>query len=133
MITTAEDCASRGKGSALICVALRRLIPQNYLARSSILPVLTRGAAFWYNGDKGVVPMSSLQEVAKLAGVSTSLVSRYINGQTGVSQKSRTKIAHAMKELNYEPNAIARSLVTRRTKTIRIVMDTLCEPYFSID
>ena len=38
-----------------------------------------------------------------------------------------------MKELNYEPNAIARSLVTRRTKTIGIVMDTFCEPFFSID
>ena len=74
--------------------------------------------------------MSSLQEVAKRAGVSATLVSRYINGQTGVSQKSKSKIALAMKELNYEPNALARSLVTRRTKTIGIVMDTLCEPYF---
>ena len=74
--------------------------------------------------------MSSLQDVAKLAGVSTTLVSRYINGQSGVSDKSKARIARAMKELNYEPNAIARSLVTRRTKTIGIVMDTLCEPYF---
>ena len=74
--------------------------------------------------------MSSLQEVAKLAGVSPTLVSRYINGRTGVSEKSKAKIASAMQELNYVPNAIALSLVTRQTKTIGIVMDTLCEPYF---
>lgn len=74
--------------------------------------------------------MSSLQEVAKLAGVSATLVSRYINGRTGVSEKSKARIASAMQELSYEPNAIARSLVTRQTKTIGIVMDTLCEPYF---
>lgn len=74
--------------------------------------------------------MSSLQDVAKLAGVSKTLVSRTVNHQSGVSEKSRQKILAAMKELNYKPNALARSLVTRRTNTIGIVMDTLCEPYF---
>ena len=74
--------------------------------------------------------MSSLLDVARLAGVSKTLVSRTINNQSGVSEKSRQKILAAMRELNYEPNALARSLVTRRTKTIGIVMDSLCEPYF---
>ena len=74
--------------------------------------------------------MSSLQDVARLAGVSTTLVSRTINNQSGVSEKSRQKILAAMKELRYEPNALARSLVTRKTNTIGIVMDSLCEPFF---
>ena len=74
--------------------------------------------------------MSSLQDVARLAGVSTTLVSRTVNHQSGVSEKSRQKILAAMKELNYEPNALARSLVTRKTQTIGIVMDSQCEPYF---
>ena len=74
--------------------------------------------------------MSSLQDVARLAGVSATLVSRYINGQKGVSERSKQKIVQAMKELNYRPNAIARSLAKRSTHTIGIVMDTLCEPYF---
>ncbi len=74
--------------------------------------------------------MSSLQDVAKLAGVSNTLVSRTINNQSGVSEKNKKKILAAMEALHYEPNALARSLVKRRTGTIGIVMDTLCEPYF---
>ena len=39
--------------------------------------------------------MSSLQDVARLAGVSATLVSRYINGQKGVSERSKQKIVEA--------------------------------------
>ena len=74
--------------------------------------------------------MSSLQDVARLAGVSKTLVSRVVNQQSGVSEKNRKRIQAAMKELNYKPNALARSLVTRQTKVIGVVMDSLCEPYF---
>ena len=74
--------------------------------------------------------MSSLIDVAKKAGVSKTLVSRVINHQSGVSEESRQKIRAAMTELKYEPNAIARSLVRKRTYTLGVVMDTLCEPYF---
>ncbi|NLA53364.1 MAG: LacI family transcriptional regulator [Clostridiales bacterium] len=74
--------------------------------------------------------MASLQDVAKLAGVSKTLVSRVINHQSGVSVKTRSKIQAALDELNYVPNALARSLVLQKTQTIGVVMDTLCEPYF---
>lgn len=74
--------------------------------------------------------MTSLHDVARLAGVSKTLVSRVVNGQTGVSEASRKKIQDAMKELNYRPNALARSLVTHRTQTVGVVMDSLVEPYF---
>lgn len=74
--------------------------------------------------------MSSLYDVAELAGVSKTLVSRVINGQKGVSDKSKEKILSAMKELNYTPNAIARSLVLQKTHIIGVVLDNLCEPYF---
>lgn len=74
--------------------------------------------------------MSSLYDVAKLAGVSKTLVSRVINSKKGVSEKSREKILAAMKELNYTPNAIARSLVLQKTHIIGVVLDNLCEPYF---
>lgn len=74
--------------------------------------------------------MASLYDVAELAGVSKTLVSRVINGQKGVSEKSREKILSAMKELNYTPNAIARSLVLQETRIIGVVLDDLCEPYF---
>ena len=74
--------------------------------------------------------MSSLHDVARLAGVSKTLVSRVVNHQSGVSEKNRERILEAIKALNYKPNAMARSLVTQQTKIIGVVMDTLCEPYF---
>lgn len=74
--------------------------------------------------------MASIYDVAKRAGVSKTLVSRVINGKTGVSPQSRKKIKSAMQELKFTPNAIARSLVLQKTGIIGVVMDNLCEPYF---
>ena len=82
------------------------------------------------DSHEGGMRMSSIQDVARLAGVSKTLVSRVINGQTGVSEKSREKILQAMRELQYRPNGIARSLVLKRTNTIGVALDSLCEPYF---
>lgn len=65
-----------------------------------------------------------------MAGVSKTLVSRFINNQSGVSKQNREKIAAAIKALDYQPNALARSLVKHCTNTIGVVMDTLREPYF---
>lgn len=74
--------------------------------------------------------MASITDVAKLVGCSTTLVSRVINNQYGVSEKSRKKILKAIDELGYTPNAHARSLVTKKTNTIGVVVDTLYDPYF---
>lgn len=74
--------------------------------------------------------MASIYDVAKKAGVSKTLVSRVINGKSGVSERSREKIIAAMEELKFTPSAIARSLVLQKTGIIGVVMDSLCEPYF---
>lgn len=74
--------------------------------------------------------MARLLDVAQRAGVSKTLVSRLINGQSGVSQASREKIERAMRELDYVPNAVARSLAFQKTETLAVVLDDLCEPYF---
>lgn len=74
--------------------------------------------------------MASITDVAKLAGCSVTLVSRVINNQYGVSEKSRQKIKAAIEELGYTPNAHARSLVLKKTNTIGVVVDTLCDAYF---
>lgn len=74
--------------------------------------------------------MSSIYDVAKHAGVSKTLVSRVINNQKGVSDASRRKILDAMEELNYRPNAIARSLVLQKTNIIGVIVDNLCETFF---
>ncbi|GGA37097.1 LacI family DNA-binding transcriptional regulator [Paenibacillus physcomitrellae] len=73
--------------------------------------------------------MATIKDVAERAGLSTTLVSRYLNGRKGVSPDSREKIQSAIKELNYRPNGIARSLVLQKTQSIGIVLDNLCAPF----
>lgn len=74
--------------------------------------------------------MANISDIAGRANVSPALVSRVLNNKPGVSPANRKKILEIIKELNYTPNALARSLVTQKTQTIGVVMDELCEKYF---
>ncbi len=71
------------------------------------------------------------EDVARLAGVSQSTVSRVFAGNTGVSEKKRKKVLEVADELNYQPNAHARSLITRKSKLIGIVMRRIRNPFYS--
>lgn len=74
--------------------------------------------------------MTTIYDVAKKAGVSKTLVSRVLNNQPGVGVESRQKILDAMAELNYQPNALARSLVLQKTNVIGLILDSIIEEYF---
>ena len=74
--------------------------------------------------------MVNISDIAARANVSRTLVSRVLNKKSGVSPENRKKIMSVMEELNYKPNALARSLSTKKTQTIGVVMDNLCESYF---
>lgn len=74
--------------------------------------------------------MTTLQDVAKLAGLSMMTVSRYINNSGYVGEKSREKIKRSIKELNYRPNIVARSLVTKNTKTIGLIIASITNPFY---
>jgi LacI family transcriptional regulator len=78
----------------------------------------------------------NLEEVARVAGVSRSTVSRVINGERWVSEKSRARVEEAIRLLNYHPNSAARSLASRRTRIIGIlipahVSEIFDEPFFA--
>ncbi|NLW09724.1 MAG: LacI family transcriptional regulator [Firmicutes bacterium] len=75
--------------------------------------------------------MITIKDVAKRVGVSPSVVSRALNNRYGVRESTREKIVRAAKEMGYYPNAAARSLVTRRTATIGVMMADLSEPYYT--
>jgi DNA-binding LacI/PurR family transcriptional regulator len=64
----------------------------------------------------------TLDEVARAAGVSRATASRVINGQSYVSAKSREAVVNAVASLGYRPNMLARSLATRRTNSIALVV-----------
>lgn len=74
--------------------------------------------------------MVTISEIAQKAQVSRTIVSRVINNRPGVSEETRNKILAIMKESNYTPNALARSLAMQKTQTIGVVMDNLCDSYF---
>jgi DNA-binding LacI/PurR family transcriptional regulator len=62
-----------------------------------------------------------MADVARLAGVSHQTVSRVLNSHPNVRQQTRDNVLAAIAELGYRPNAAARSLVTRRTRTLGVV------------
>ena len=64
--------------------------------------------------------MATMQDVATLAHVSLSTVSYAINNTRPVSAATRERIAQAMVELDFRPNAIARSLATRRSRILAL-------------
>jgi len=64
--------------------------------------------------------MASIKEIAERAGVSIATVSKTINNYPDVNPKTREKILKIAKELNYFPNAVARSLVQKKTNTIGV-------------
>jgi len=74
--------------------------------------------------------MATIYEVSKLAGVSLATVSRVINNNTRVSDKTRQKVKSAMTELGYRPNSIAQSLASNRTNSVGILVSELHGPFF---
>jgi len=79
---------------------------------------------------------ATLEEVAALAGVSRSTVSRVVNGSTAVSDEALAAVRRAIETLNYVPNRAARSLARRQTHAIALVVpeDTtrfFGDPYFA--
>ncbi|MGO0062681.1 LacI family DNA-binding transcriptional regulator [Brevibacillus fluminis] len=72
----------------------------------------------------------TIEDVAKLADVSIATVSRVINRQGGVRKKTEDRILAAIEELNYIPNAVARSMVKKKTKTIGVIIPDVNNPFF---
>lgn len=74
---------------------------------------------------------ATLGEVARLAGVSKATASRAINGRSKVSAKAQAAVRDAVRELGYTPNGTARSLVTRRTSSVAVILPESDERIFS--
>ncbi|MBX9996204.1 MULTISPECIES: LacI family DNA-binding transcriptional regulator [Priestia] len=66
--------------------------------------------------------MTTIKDIARVAGVSVTTVSRALNGYSDVNEKTRQKIAAVAKELNYSPNTLARGLVMQKSKTIGLLV-----------
>jgi LacI family transcriptional regulator len=76
--------------------------------------------------------MSTLRDVAKLAGVAPITVSRVINNAGYASDATRKRVRAAIKKLGYVPNSLARSLRSRRTSTLALVVTDITNPFFTL-
>ncbi|MFB9757500.1 LacI family DNA-binding transcriptional regulator [Ectobacillus funiculus] len=75
--------------------------------------------------------MMKMIDVAKRANVSTATVSRVLRKPDKVSKDTREKVLEAIKELNYQPNMVARQFRTKETKTVLVVIPDVTSPFFS--
>lgn len=76
--------------------------------------------------------MATVADVAKRAGVSISTAARVLSGQGYAAEKTRRDVLEAAQALGYVPNHVARSLRTRRTKTIGLLIGDIENSFYSV-
>jgi LacI family transcriptional regulator len=75
--------------------------------------------------------MTTIKDVARHAGVSTMTVSRVVNSSGYASEETRARVGQAIAELGYVPNAVARHLRSKRTRTVALVLSDITNPFFT--
>jgi LacI family transcriptional regulator, sucrose operon repressor len=74
--------------------------------------------------------MPTIKDVALRAGVTVTTVSRVLNNRGYISEKTRQKVDEAMKELDYVPSEVARSLLSRRSSILGLIVPAVSHPFF---
>lgn len=72
-----------------------------------------------------------LKDIARDLGVSTVTVSKVLRGNSDISEKTRQRVLKRMKEVNYQPNMLARGLASGKTYTVGLVVPDLVHPFFA--
>ncbi|WP_427052551.1 LacI family DNA-binding transcriptional regulator [Paenibacillus sp. TC-CSREp1] len=75
--------------------------------------------------------MPKIDDVARQAGVSVTTVSRVLNNRGYISEETREKVYRVMKELDYQPNEMARALFRRKSNMIGLIIPDVSHPFFS--
>lgn len=74
--------------------------------------------------------MVTIKDIAKVAGVSPSTVSRVVSNHPRISKETSQKVKRIMEEMGYHPNVMAKSLVSKTTQTLAIVLPRPAEELF---
>lgn len=82
-----------------------------------------------YNEYGGI--MKSIREIAKLSGVSTATVSRYMNNSSKVSDKATQKIEKVLSKHEYHPNKLTTAIINGRSFEIALIVQNIMNPFFS--
>lgn len=78
----------------------------------------------------GIV-VATIQDIAKKAGVSVATVSRVLNNTNTVTEKTRSKVESAIKELNYQPSMLGRNLRTSESRLMLVLLPSTSNPFYS--
>src|SRR5258708_14261976 len=73
---------------------------------------------------------ATIHDVAQAAGVGIGTVSRVINNSPSVKAGTREKVQVAIRQLQYKPNPIARSMISKRTGSIGVLVPFFTRPFF---
>ena len=83
------------------------------------------------NGPMNADSATSLRHVAELAGVSVATASRVMSGSSHpVSEPTRQRVLSAADRLAFQPNRLARALVTAKSETVGVIVHDISDPYF---
>lgn len=74
--------------------------------------------------------MATIKDVARLSGVSVATVSRVLNDRGYLSNEVKQKVSDAMKELDYQPNDLARSLHLQKSNILGLIVPAVSHPFF---
>lgn len=75
--------------------------------------------------------MANIKDIAKHLGVSVSTVSRAMNDHPDVSKDTKLQVMETIRTFNYRPNALAKSLIQKKTFTIGLMIPDITDPFFS--
>lgn len=73
----------------------------------------------------------TITQIARESNVSISTVSRVLNGNTPVAPDKRKRVEEIIQKYNFTPNALARGLISKQTKTLGVILPDISNPYFS--
>lgn len=82
--------------------------------------------------DREIENLATIEDVARIAGVSRMTVSRVVNNSGYVGEDTREKVKKAIKDLDYKPNLLAKALVTKKQKTLAYVMVNISDPFHNV-
>src|SRR3954451_6585372 len=81
----------------------------------------------WYKVERRI----TINDVAEKAGVSRQTISRVLNNKGDVNEETRKRVLRIIEELGFQPSIQARSMVTRKTNTIALLIPDITNPFFS--
>ena len=77
------------------------------------------------------IRINTIKDVAKMANVSIKTVSRVINNSPEVAEDTKNKVLNIIKKLNYRPSELARSLATKRSKVLGVIISDITNPFYA--